>query len=279
MSIQLSIITPVFNGGRWIERSIRSVIDQNCPEVEHVIVDGCSRDNTCQIIKRYADQHPHIRWVSEKDLGQVEAMNKGLRIARGNIIGFLNADDFYEPGVFNRVLKLFQDPPKPMFLVGNLYMWEAFSQERTLFKSRKLTFNALLLGPRINKHPLNPSCYFYDKSIHDRVGLYNPNFSYNMDLDFIIRAARAVHIQYVDEVWGNYWQHAESKTHHSITCGIMEGEDEKVILHNIKQVSGWKRCWYLWRYRVTNFLNVFLNFLRKLKRIILGRTTSFKSTG
>jgi glycosyltransferase involved in cell wall biosynthesis len=95
--MQLSVITPVYNSERFIESCVRSVVEQNCPDVEHLIIDGGSTDRTMEIVKSYADLHPHIRWLSEKDKGQSDAMNKGLRLARGSLIGFLNADDFYEP--------------------------------------------------------------------------------------------------------------------------------------------------------------------------------------
>ena len=78
--MQISVITPVFNGERFIESCIRSVIDQNCPDVEHLIIDGCSTDRTLEIVKQYSETYPHIRWVSEKDKGQSDAMNKGIRM-------------------------------------------------------------------------------------------------------------------------------------------------------------------------------------------------------
>ena len=95
----ISIITPVYNGKRFIEFCIKNVIDQKCPNMEHIIVDGGSTDGTVEIIQRYAERYKHIRWVSEKDKGQSDAMNKGIRLAEGNIIGILNADDYYEPNV------------------------------------------------------------------------------------------------------------------------------------------------------------------------------------
>lgn len=74
----LSIITPVFNGKRFIEFCIKNVSEQNCPDAEHIIVDGGSTDGTVEIVKSYADKYPHIRWISKKDRGQSDAMNKGM---------------------------------------------------------------------------------------------------------------------------------------------------------------------------------------------------------
>ena len=79
------------------------MIEQNCGDVEHIIIDGGSQDGTVTIIKQYAEKYPHIRWISEADQGQSDAMNKGLDMAKGNIISFLNVDDYYEPLVLNKI--------------------------------------------------------------------------------------------------------------------------------------------------------------------------------
>jgi glycosyltransferase involved in cell wall biosynthesis len=99
MEKMISIITPVYNGEEFIESCIKVVIDQACPEVEHIIVDGGSTDQTVDIIKQYAKQYPHIRWISEKDRGQSDAINKGIAMAKGEILSILNVDDYYEPNV------------------------------------------------------------------------------------------------------------------------------------------------------------------------------------
>src|SRR5690349_17489667 len=117
--MQISIITPVYNSERFIESCVRSVVEQNCADVEHLIIDGGSTDRTMEIVKSYADRHPHIRWLSEKDKGQSDAMNKGLRLARGSLIGFLNADDFYEPGALPAARQILETLPEPSLLIGN----------------------------------------------------------------------------------------------------------------------------------------------------------------
>jgi glycosyltransferase involved in cell wall biosynthesis len=97
--VKISIITPSFNQGKFIEDAILSVLEQNYPDVEHIVVDNCSSDNTQDVIKKY----PHIKWLSEPDKGQSDALNKGFRMATGNVIGWLNCDDFYLPGTFKIV--------------------------------------------------------------------------------------------------------------------------------------------------------------------------------
>ena len=115
----LSIISPVLNGEQYLGAFIQSVIDQGCPHVEHIIVDGASRDNSLKIIEEFSRKHSHIRWLSEKDSGSGEAINKGIALARGTFITILCLNDFYEPNTLNEVVDLLPPLPQPAFLVGN----------------------------------------------------------------------------------------------------------------------------------------------------------------
>ncbi|MEH2236266.1 glycosyltransferase [Nostoc sp.] len=120
----ISIITPVYNGEKFIESCLQVVINQNFAEVEHIIIDGGSTDKTIDILEHYANQYSHIRRISEKDQGQSDAMNKGITMAQGLIIGILNVDDFYEPNVISRIWELFKTLPEPSLIVGNCNMWD-----------------------------------------------------------------------------------------------------------------------------------------------------------
>lgn len=201
----ISVITPVYNGERFIESCIKVVIDQACPDVEHIIMDGGSTDRTVEIIKQYAQEYPHIRWISEKDKGQSDAMNKGIAIAKGEILGILNVDDFYEPNVLNRISKIFKDLPEPSLLVGNCNLWNDEGNLIDVNKPAKLNLAHLLTG-WWHKYPFpyNPSAYFYHTSLHQIIGPYDVNDHYSMDLDFILRAVQVATVKYVDETWGNW---------------------------------------------------------------------------
>jgi len=206
----ISIITPVFNGERHIQKCILNVISQNCPNLEHIIVDGGSADNTVEIIKSFAQEYPHIRWVSEKDNGQSDAMNKGIRMAKGEILGFLNADDFYEPDVLNRVLEMFAALPEPGLLVGNCNVLDENGTLLYVNRPSRLQLREILSG---SPFPVNPSSYFYHKSLHSAIGNYEASEEYAMDVDFLLRAVQVAHIRYVDEVWGNFLFCAGTKTY------------------------------------------------------------------
>ncbi len=208
----ISVITPVYNGKRFIEACIKVVIDQKCPHVEHIIVDGASTDGTVAIIKQYAERYPHIRWISEKDLGQSDAMNKGIAIAKGEIIGLLNVDDFYEPNVLNRALELFKELPVPSFLVGNCNVWKAEDKLDTVCKPANFKLSNMLCGLGMDNFPTNPSAYFYHTSLHQQIGLYKIDEHYAMDLDFLLRVVQVATVKYVDETWGNWMRIEGTKT-------------------------------------------------------------------
>ncbi len=197
----LSVITPVYNGERFMEFCIKNVIEQNCPHVEHVIIDGNSTDNTVNIIKNYAKKYDHIRWISEKDTGQSDAQNKGIKMARGGIISFLNVDDFYEPHTLNRVLEIFKTLPEPSLLVGNCNIWGDEGKIMYVNKPKSLKLTDLLSSRC--PFPYNPSAYFCHKSLHQKMGLYDVNEHYMADLDFIIRAIQVANVKYIDETLGN----------------------------------------------------------------------------
>src|SRR5882762_2861563 len=104
--MRISIITPSFNQGKFIEDAIQSVLIQNYPDIEHIVIDNCSTDNTMEVLKKY----PHLKWISAKDRGQSDALNKGFDLATGEIIGWLNCDDFYLPGAFQTVHGILKQP-------------------------------------------------------------------------------------------------------------------------------------------------------------------------
>ncbi|MCP4568673.1 MAG: glycosyltransferase [FCB group bacterium] len=231
MTPRLSIITPVYCNERFIEACINNVIDQDCPNAEHIIIDGDSTDGTVEIIKKYAARCSHIHWISQKDEGQSEAMNKGIKMARGEIIGFLNADDFYEPNVLNHVLTIFETLPEPSLLVGSCNMWDDNNNLVFVNRPTKLKLTDILAG---NEFPINPSAYFYHASLHQEIGPYREDLHFEMDLDFILKAVQRATIKYVDEVWGNFRQIQGTKTLSLVNSGRIE-EVQKPLMDYFKK--------------------------------------------
>ncbi len=217
----ISIITPVYNSERFIAACINAVIEQNHPDVEHIIVDGHSVDQTVKIIQEYAARYAHIRWLSEPDRGQSDAINKGIALAKGEIIGILNVDDYYEPNVLNRVAKRFEALPDPSFLTGNCHVWDNAGKLIEINRPTKLRLFDLVTGLNIFPYPCNPSAYFYHLALHQKAGLYPVNDHYSMDLDFILRAVQRANVVYVDEIWGNYRRLDGTKTVNDMKEGQM----------------------------------------------------------
>lgn len=208
--VRLTVITPVFNGARYIEACLQNVVSQNCPFVEHLVMDGASTDGTAQMVSEWAQKYPHISLISEKDNGQSDAMNKGISLAKGKIISFLNVDDFYEPNVLNRALDVFSDLPEPSFVCGNLNIWNSDGSLKHFHRPTNVTLVELVT--HLYEWPYNPSAYFYHKSLHDKIGMYNLDNHLCMDYEFVLKAAGITQFIHIDETWGNFVMVEGSKT-------------------------------------------------------------------
>lgn len=269
----ISVITPVYNGERFIESCIKVVIDQNCTDVEHIIVDGGSTDKTVGIIQQYAEKYPHIRWISEQDRGQSDALNKGIQMAKGEILGILNIDDFYEPKVLHLVLELFKTLPEPSFLVGNCYIRDSSGNLIRTNKPAKLRFWDLVKEPFLNPFPCNPSAYFYHTSLHKQVGFYDVEDHYSMDLDFILRAVRVAHVKYVDKFWGNFCEHEDTKTARDKQTGQSQQRVISLIQTYQQYLPWWRKLQLTIKEKypsIDYFLSRVIVILKKIKVKLVG---------
>lgn len=242
MTPLITVITPVFNGARFIEQCIQNVAVQAFDGIEHLIIDGGSSDETVQIIQREVERFPHVRFISEADEGQADAMNKGVRLARGRVLGFLNVDDYYEPGVLRRVYELFtaQLKREPSLAVGNCQVWDNDNKPFFLNKPSKLHISDLMQGQHYAPFPVNPSAYFYHKSLHQRVGFYDVSHHYALDLDFILRAVQVARLHYFDELWGNYRHLEGSKTFQDMVAGKAKARGDAVYDYYRRRLTWWQ---------------------------------------
>jgi len=237
----ISVITPVYNGKRFIEFCINNVIEQKCSDVEHIIIDGGSSDGTVEIIEKYAARYDHLRWVSEKDRGQSDALNKGIAMARGFILGVLNVDDYYEPNVLPHILEKFRILPEPALLVGNCNLWDDNGHLLFVNKPSKINLSNLLLRRFSKAYPMNPSAYFCHLSIFKVIGLYKIDDHYAMDLDFILRAVQLSFVQYSNETWGNYRHIEGTKTYDDKKSGNDSLRVTTILDEYIKKLSPFQR--------------------------------------
>lgn len=265
----LTIITPCFNSEKFIAHCIESVAQQiGMLEVEHLIVDGASRDRTLAIIDEHKARLPHLRVISEPDHGQSDAMNKGIALAKHRSVTFLNVDDFFEPDIIAQVVNQLAHVPDLHFLVGNCNLRSLDGKILAVNKPHTLTFERLMLESPLFPFPSNPSAYFYDRRLHELVGPYDITLRYTMDLEFILRMSRVAKICYTNETWGNFVLHDECKT--ASNGGLGRREMNTFIQHFRSEftIGQWIRH-YLWRL-ITGPHRVIQKFTTLFRRI-LGR--------
>jgi glycosyltransferase involved in cell wall biosynthesis len=215
---KLSIITPCYQSEAFITACLENVIQQKYSGVEHLIIDGGSTDGTLQIIESYASRYSHIRFISEPDNGQSDAMNKGIQMARGEYIGFLNADDTYTEETLEYVLN-YLNKAQPTFLCGNLNVFDENNKLLYVSKPMRNNFKDIYFS---HTYPINPSSYFYKKNIHEKVGFYNEEDHLTMDLDFFLRYINTYKsYTYVDQVFGNFYVGEATKTFQDREAGNM----------------------------------------------------------
>jgi hypothetical protein len=192
----ISIITPSFNAGQFLEQSIESVIGQDYPYIEHIIIDGGSTDNTLQILNRY---QANVTWISEPDRAQGDALNKGFKLAKGDIIGWLNADDFYQPGAFTAAVDYLQNHPAVELVYGNFNLIDATGRVSHSHRTVPFSLEGLLHAAIIPQTSM-----FFRRGVLDDIGGVDESLHYVLDWEFTLRIALRRQVARVGEVWGNF---------------------------------------------------------------------------
>jgi hypothetical protein len=188
-------------------------------------------------------------------------MNKGTQLAKGEIIGFLNSDDFYEPDTLNRIMEIFKYLPEPSLLVGNCNVWNEKGKLLYINKPSKLHLKEILSG---NPFPVNPSSYFYHKSLHSTIGDYETLEEYAMDVDFLLRAVQVAHIMYVDEVWGNFLFVKGTKTYEDMQSDLAFKHLKKLYQKYRKNLDPLSRVQSQINFRIFEMGRLFIRALRAL---------------
>jgi glycosyltransferase involved in cell wall biosynthesis len=186
--MRVSIITPSFNQGEFIEQTIQSVLNQNHDDVEHIVIDGGSTDNTVSILKKY----PHLIWVSEKDSGQSNAINKGFKRATGEILAWLNSDDFYEENIFKSIVEYFGAHPDCMLLYGDITFVDRRGHLLTSFSGSTIDYTKLVECPDIVRQPSS----FWRRQVVEECNGVDENLHLVMDFDFFLRIGKRHRFHY-----------------------------------------------------------------------------------
>lgn len=203
---KITVVTPSYNQGEFLERTILSILNQNYSNLEYMVIDGGSTDNSVDIIRKYEDRIDY--WVSEKDEGQTDAINKGMRRATGDIVCWINSDDVLLPGALMTVGKYFAEHPDVEYLNGLVI--EIGKQDEIL----KLTHTIL------SKWFIKHGCFntlqqgmFWKRSLFDKVGYLDASFHATMDYEFIVRLfENNIKMGLINRVLGGIRIHANTKT-------------------------------------------------------------------
>lgn len=200
--VKFTIITVCFNSVETIERTMESVISQTFDNYEYIIIDGCSTDGTKRIIEKYKDLMPNkIKFVSEKDKGIYDAMNKGVLISKGDWIGFLNSDDWYEKETLEVVNNFIEKNQDADVVYGNFNM--IYKSGEQLYKKKINSsegFNPMKTGI-----PICHQSMFTKRIVFNKIGLFDLNYKIASDWDFEIRAYKnGFKYKYIDSVLVNF---------------------------------------------------------------------------
>ena len=234
--VRVSIVTAVRNSAASLARTIKSVLGQTYPEIEYVVIDGASSDGTVEVIRRYADRLAH--WQSEPDRGISDAFNKGLAVARGDLVGLVNADDWLEPEQIERAVAALERNGGD-FVFGDLLYHDAAG--RTLFRIRGDPHYARAIArgmPDVN-HPTLVA----RREVYQRIGGFDPALRFAMDYDWLLRAHRAgFRGTYAPEVVGHMTLAGVSDRDYVRALGEVRAI---AIAHGAPRASAWPR--YLYR--------------------------------
>jgi glycosyltransferase involved in cell wall biosynthesis len=213
----ISIITPSYNQSRFIEATIKSVLAQNYADFEHIVVDGGSTDDTPHILAKYH----HLKIIREPDTGQAEAVNKGLRASRGEIIGWLNSDDTYFPGIFSTVARTI-DPSSGIFIAMGRCAYIDENGNPT-GRAHPSTFASHRRVVEIWKEYTIPQpAVFFHRKVYEQCGGLDESLYFAPDYDLFLRYTHQFAIYPVDQLWATYRLHTASKTTEITQAELLE---------------------------------------------------------
>lgn len=207
---RISIITPSYNQGIYIQHTIESVLNQNYPDLEYWVIDGGSTDQTLDILRSYGQK---IQWISEKDHGQSHAINKGFHRSTGQIIAFLNSDDIYEPGALLAVGNFFNAHPDAFWVAGKCHFIDQNGRRIrklvSMYKNYWLLWKSYTILMIMNYAWQQSS--FWRREIIDKIGYIDEDLKYAMDYDYELRIGKEYKLWVLNQYLASFRIHSSSK--------------------------------------------------------------------
>ena len=241
---RITVVTPSFNQAAFLERTILSIVNQNYPNLEHIIVDGGSTDGSVDIIRKY---EKHLAWwVSEPDEGQSQAINKGLKRATGDWVAWQNSDDLYYPGTFYELAAAAKKFPQAGLIIGDVMLIDEADVPFREMRYTKPTYNAL----RAEGMVLTNQAAFWRRTTQDAIGLLNEQLHCSFDYEWFLRIVRSTKGAHVTRVWGALRYHEQTK---SSTQSATFTEESRLVLAGREM-----KTWQIALYRLRRYFLLFL---------------------
>lgn len=242
---KISIITPSYNQAKFIERTIKSVLSQKYPNLEYIVMDGGSKDGTVDILKKYGDK---IIWKSEKDSGQSEAINKGIKMATGQIVAFLNSDDTYNPGALAKLESYFKENPDKKWVYGKCRIVDENDREvrKPITAYKNMILKRYSYSKLLAENFISQPATFWKKEIHKELGYFDEKDHWCMDYEFWLRVGAKYPAGVIPEYLANFRYHLDSKS----------GQEDKTKFQEefriAKRYSNGKK-WPIWLHKFNYF--------------------------
>lgn len=218
---RISVIIPSYNAAQFIEETIQSILNQNFPQSECIVIDGGSIDGTTEILKKHGDR---LTWISEKDKGQSDAINKGLQMASGDIVSYINADDTYEDGCLQKVSDFFENNPTVKWAYGKcrIINEKGIEIRRPIswykyFWQKRYSYNWLLVSDFIAQPAV-----FWRRELVDELGLLDINQHLVMEYEYWLRIGAKYTPGFIDDYLANFRWHPSSKSANQFVSAARE---------------------------------------------------------
>jgi glycosyltransferase involved in cell wall biosynthesis len=267
---KISIVTPSYNQGDYLEETVRSVLLQQYPNLEYIIIDGGSTDNSVDIIKKYERWITY--WTSEPDNGQSQAINKGFTRCTGDIITWLGSDDYLEENALYIVARKYSESQWAV-LSGTCLMFYEGTNKSLILNSGNVTFNSLLEIWRMHFCPPQPAM-FIRKNVLEKVGYLNESLRYAMDYELWLRISKAYPFKFINQNLAYYRVHESSKSGSTGGMDKFYPEWKKVRNHYLSEATFEQKAAHFISYYKHTLYRPIADFLNKRHRGIKKRLSN-----